>query len=101
MGREASANSDRVILTNDNPRSEDPMQIIEGIKLGMTGDYQIKPDRLEAIEEALDGSHDIIFLAGKGSEDYYIDSRGWHYDMSDYKLLKRACEKKNYVLIST
>ena len=100
MGQEATRLSDCVILTNDNPRGEDPMEIIEGIKMGMSGDYKIEVDRQLAIEYGLSNSNDIIFLAGKGSEDYYIDSKGWHYNMSDYNLLKRACEKKNYTLLS-
>jgi len=100
MGSTASRLSDHVILTNDNPRSEDPRLIIEGIRVNMADNYKIIFDRLKAIEAALDNSHDIIFLAGKGSEDYYIDSKGWHAGMSDRELLKRACNKKSYKMFS-
>ncbi len=65
------------ILTNDNPRQEDPLKIISDIVVGLqksTGRYLIEPDRGKAIslacEEARAG--DIVLLAGKGHEDYQV-----------------------------
>ena len=75
MGEIAGNMADFTIITSDNPRNEDPMDIINDIETGMkkTNGLYIKiPDRKEAIryamKEALDG--DVIILAGKGHEDY-------------------------------
>jgi UDP-N-acetylmuramoyl-L-alanyl-D-glutamate--2,6-diaminopimelate ligase len=83
MGRVAARLSDRVILTSDNPRSEDPLSIIEQIEAGVkeavrhgarTDGYEVRPDRRKAIERAVElaGSGDAIVLAGKGHEDYQL-----------------------------
>ncbi|MEJ2111474.1 MAG: UDP-N-acetylmuramoyl-L-alanyl-D-glutamate--2,6-diaminopimelate ligase, partial [Acidobacteriota bacterium] len=61
----------------DNPRSEDPLRIIDDIEAGMNesgGNYQIIPDRREAIEKAVSsaGKGDVVVIAGKGHEDYQI-----------------------------
>ena len=76
MGRVASQYADFVVLTNDNPRSEDPDLIIKEIRQGMPEDshlYSIA-DRREAIQHALNhaNANDIILIAGKGHEDYQI-----------------------------
>ena len=73
MGEIATSFSDYVIITSDNPRSEDPLDIIRDIAAGTTtDDYLVEPDRREAIRKAVamakDG--DIILIAGKGHEDY-------------------------------
>jgi len=77
MGRIAAENADFVIVTSDNPRTEEPQAIIDEILTGMTDTQtpmQMIPDRPEAIEWAIthhkDG--DVIVLAGKGHEDYQI-----------------------------
>lgn len=74
MGRAASQYADRVIITSDNPRSEDPLAIIEEIARGVTQDeHCIKlVDRKEAIHKALAlaTEDDIVLIAGKGHEDY-------------------------------
>ena len=78
MGGIAAALADRVWLTSDNPRSEDPAAIIEEIAAGVTppppGGYARYPDRREAIHEALDWARpgDTVVLAGKGHEAYQI-----------------------------
>lgn len=77
MGRIASTLADKVIVTTDNPRSENPREIIEDIKkgLGQLGsDCCIVPDRKEAIERAIYESQkdDIILIAGKGHEKYQL-----------------------------
>jgi UDP-N-acetylmuramoyl-L-alanyl-D-glutamate--2,6-diaminopimelate ligase len=77
MGRIASTLADKVIVTTDNPRSENPFDIIEDIKrgLGQLGsDCYIIPDRKEAIERAISEAErdDIVLIAGKGHEKYQL-----------------------------
>ena len=77
MGRIAQANADLVIVTSDNPRTEDPMDIIGDILKGMhedLGNLKVIPDRIKAIEWAIENHQDgdVIILAGKGHEDYQI-----------------------------
>jgi UDP-N-acetylmuramoyl-L-alanyl-D-glutamate--2,6-diaminopimelate ligase len=70
MGAAASGLADRVVVTSDNPRSEDPLAIIEEIAAGIDGDYEIEPDRAAAIAAALEqaGEGDVVVIAGKGHE---------------------------------
>ena len=77
MGRVACELSDRVIITSDNPRFEDPAGIIDEIEKGVKGkffNYSIEPDRLKAIGKALKfaSKDDIVVIAGKGHENYQI-----------------------------
>ncbi len=74
MGRVASSGADLVIVTSDNPRSEDPRAIIDEILLGVPSDSRqaviVEPDRAIAIEAAfrLARPEDVVVLAGKGHE---------------------------------
>ncbi len=72
MGRVAEAHADRIVVTSDNPRSEDPRVIIDEICAGLRFRDQamIEVDRKKAIEKALDKSAegDIVLLAGRGHE---------------------------------
>lgn len=75
MGRIAAELADYVVVTNDNPRFEEPMAIIRDIVSGMAGAegrYEIEPDRRAAIALAMDraGEGDILVLCGKGHEVY-------------------------------
>jgi UDP-N-acetylmuramoyl-L-alanyl-D-glutamate--2,6-diaminopimelate ligase len=72
MGRIAEQLADVVILTNDNPRHEDPASIINEIATGMQTTPSAVPDRTQAIRAALSeaGAGDIVLVAGKGHEDY-------------------------------
>ncbi len=75
MGKAAEENSDLVIVTSDNPRTEDPELIIREITGGLTGsNHEIIPDREEAIARAMAEARegDIVVIAGKGHEDYQI-----------------------------
>lgn len=77
MGRIASELADFVIVTSDNPRTEQPNAIIADIVDGMTGTdtpYVVVENRIEAIHYAMDHaqSGDVIILAGKGHETYQI-----------------------------
>ena len=83
MGRVASEMADFVIVTSDNPRSEQPMDIINDIMSGVCDGAlcTVIEDRRAAIEYALKNARrgDIILLAGKGHEEYVIDKTGRHY----------------------
>lgn len=70
MGAAASAGSDHVYLTSDNPRSEDPAAILEQIAAGVSGPATIEGDRARAIEAALQDARpgDVVLIAGKGHE---------------------------------
>jgi UDP-N-acetylmuramoyl-L-alanyl-D-glutamate--2,6-diaminopimelate ligase len=70
MGRIASELADLVIVTSDNPRSEDPLAIIEEIVSGLEGEPEVVPDRRAAIERAIElaASGDVVVIAGKGHE---------------------------------
>jgi len=72
MGRIAEQFADVVILTNDNPRHEDPASIINEIATGMQTTPSAVPDRTQAIRAALSETRagDIVLVAGKGHEDY-------------------------------
>lgn len=87
MAKVATGLSDRVIITSDNPRNEDPEQIIKEMKEGLDLDDMIKTltitDRREAIVAAckLAGNNDVILLAGKGHENYQeIQGVKHHFD---------------------
>ena len=70
MGRIAAELSDVPIVTSDNPRSEDPLAIIQEILAGMDGDQEVEPDRRAAIAKAvgLAQEGDVVVIAGKGHE---------------------------------
>ncbi|HZK79116.1 MAG TPA: cyanophycin synthetase, partial [Gemmatimonadaceae bacterium] len=75
MGRAAEEGADVVVLTDDNPRTEDPAQILDDIESGMTpGRHKRIEGRKAAIEYALSEAHqgDVVLLAGKGHETYQI-----------------------------
>ncbi|MFH1888604.1 MAG: UDP-N-acetylmuramoyl-L-alanyl-D-glutamate--2,6-diaminopimelate ligase [Candidatus Omnitrophota bacterium] len=79
MGQAASELADHVIITSDNPRSEDPIKIIEDIEKGIRKDnYVIIPDRKEAIEKSISmaGRDDIVLIAGKGHENKQVFKSG-------------------------
>ena len=70
--------ADRIVITSDNPRTEDPTQIINDILTGVPADARsraaVVPDRAHAIQQIVHDAqpHDIVLLAGKGHEDYQI-----------------------------
>ncbi|HHX87155.1 MAG TPA: UDP-N-acetylmuramoyl-L-alanyl-D-glutamate--2,6-diaminopimelate ligase, partial [Firmicutes bacterium] len=75
MGEVAGRYSDLSIVTNDNPRGEDPDQIFREIEPGLrSAEYMIVPDRQEAIYEALRMARqgDLVIIAGKGHEGYQV-----------------------------
>lgn len=81
MGEAAGSLSDLVVLTSDNPRSEDPLRIINDVMVGLqktNANYRSEPDREKALEIAIDEARpgDIILLAGKGHETYQVLREG-------------------------
>ena len=76
MGEVASKFADYVIVTSDNPREEDPIEIIKDIQKGLTIDskFFIEPERSLAIQLAIEKAkkNDVVLIAGKGHEDYQI-----------------------------
>ncbi|HID94554.1 MAG TPA: UDP-N-acetylmuramoyl-L-alanyl-D-glutamate--2,6-diaminopimelate ligase [Candidatus Latescibacteria bacterium] len=84
MGEIASRLADLCFITSDNPRNEDPETIIEDIISGVVKrNYEIAPDRREAIRKALEVAErdDVVVIAGKGHENYQIiGERTVHFD---------------------
>jgi UDP-N-acetylmuramoyl-L-alanyl-D-glutamate--2,6-diaminopimelate ligase len=86
MGHAAGQGSDEVVITSDNPRSEDPVGIVLAIEDGLkpTGvSYSVEIDRRSAIARALGlaVASDAVLIAGKGHEDYQIFAdRTIHFD---------------------
>jgi UDP-N-acetylmuramyl-tripeptide synthetase len=76
MGAAAAAAADVVVVTSDNPRTEDPLQIIDQVAAGARAARVLitEPDRAAAIRRAIDeaAAEDVIVIAGKGHEDYQI-----------------------------
>ncbi len=76
MGGIASKFADFVVITSDNPRQEDPNEIIQDIEKGITFDSEIsiEPERSIAIQQAIAKAtkNDVVLIAGKGHEDYQI-----------------------------
>lgn len=93
MGKVAEHLADSVIVTSDNPRSESPASIIQGILSGMKTTPQVEMDRAEAILQAIQSAdeNDIVLVAGKGHEEYQEVAGVKHY-FSDAAQVKAALE---------
>jgi len=102
MGRAAVEHSDIVVLTSDNPRTEDPMAILREVEVGVREalqrrtqvEYHLVADRREAIAKAvrLARPGDIVLIAGKGHEDYQIiGTKKFHFD--DREVAREAIQQ--------
>ena len=95
MGKIATELSDISIITNDNPRTEDPQKIFSDILKGInsSSNYEIIPGRKDAIKKActLSGEKDLILIAGKGHETYQIIGTTRHH-FDDFEELKKFDE---------
>jgi len=86
MGAIAASFSDLCVVTSDNPRTEDPLKIIEDVLAGTRqghAEHLVEPDRRKAIETALSQARkgDFVLVAGKGHETYQIfKDRTIHFD---------------------
>lgn len=97
MGKIAQDNSNISIITSDNPRFENEMDIIDDILKGMNtklDNYLIIQDRKEAIKKAIEiyEKQDLIIIAGKGHEDYQIKGNKKYY-FDDKKIAKEILDK--------
>ena len=118
MGKAAALGSDWAVVTSDNPRTEDPLRILEEVEDGIretgrprltpedlaageeSGGYFVIPDRCEAISRTIGAARpgDVILIAGKGHEDYQIlGARKIHFDDREEALaaLKVRKEKRD------
>jgi UDP-N-acetylmuramoyl-L-alanyl-D-glutamate--2,6-diaminopimelate ligase len=97
MGEVACEHSDRVIFTSDNPRSEDPQEILREMETGLSSAARRKyisiTDRKEAIKTAVSMSkpEDIVLIAGKGHEKYQ-EIKGVKHHFDDKEILKEMFE---------
>jgi UDP-N-acetylmuramoyl-L-alanyl-D-glutamate--2,6-diaminopimelate ligase len=100
MARICSEKSDRIILTSDNPRSEDPEDIIKDMKSGISPENMRKvisiTNREEAIRAACHMAQpgDIILVAGKGHEKYQ-EIKGVKLPFDDLEILKAMLQNTN------
>jgi UDP-N-acetylmuramoyl-L-alanyl-D-glutamate--2,6-diaminopimelate ligase len=94
MGAVVSRLADRVVVTSDNPRSEDPLRIIEAIRRGISGACEVEPDRAKAIEAAIAGAadEDVVLIAGKGHETYQ-EIAGRRLEFSDAVVAREALRR--------
>jgi UDP-N-acetylmuramoyl-L-alanyl-D-glutamate--2,6-diaminopimelate ligase len=98
MAAIACEKSDKVILTSDNPRSEDPNQILSEMEKGIPGQHFKKvltiEDRAQAIKTAISMAEkgDIILIAGKGHEKYQ-EIKGVKYDFDDFRITQDFFQK--------
>lgn len=102
MGGAAVEQSDVVVLTSDNPRTEDPMAILREVEVGVREAlqrrphvaYRMIPDRRDAIGSAINEarSGDMVLIAGKGHEDYQIiGTKRFHFD--DREVAREAIQR--------
>ena len=91
MGAAAAAGADKVVVTSDNPRMEEPADIINDILPAVPHPEHVETDRRSAIGYAIQhaSANDIILIAGKGHETYQ-DVQGQKHYFSDFDEAKKA-----------
>jgi UDP-N-acetylmuramoyl-L-alanyl-D-glutamate--2,6-diaminopimelate ligase len=99
MGEVSSRLADLTIVTSDNPRFEEPMDIINDILTGVhkaDGAYVTIPDRKEAIRYCMDHGQagDVVILAGKGHEDYQ-EIQGVKHHMDERELIEEILHERS------
>ena len=98
MGKIATSLSDKVIFTSDNPRNEDPLEIInqmlEGVSEKNMRKVETELNRKKAIQKACSSSNDIILVAGKGHEKYQIEGDKKR-EFDDKKILIKSLKTIN------
>lgn len=97
MGEVSGNLADLTVITSDNPRNEEPLEIIADIRSGIgrtSGQYVEIPDRKEAIRYVIKNGQpgDVIVLAGKGHEDYQ-EIKGVKYPMDERVLIREIMEE--------
>jgi UDP-N-acetylmuramoyl-L-alanyl-D-glutamate--2,6-diaminopimelate ligase len=97
MAAVAEKNADVIVVTSDNPRTEDPDAIIADVVAGLSNPNAetvfIEPDRAKAIKLAIDQTqpNDIVLIAGKGHEDSQVIGTEKHH-FSDFEEAQKALE---------
>ena len=93
LGKVASKLADEVIITSDNPRSENPRNIINEIAAAADANYYIEEDRAMAIYRAISSARkgDIVLIAGKGHE-MYQEIRGQRLPFSDTEVARQVLQ---------
>jgi UDP-N-acetylmuramoyl-L-alanyl-D-glutamate--2,6-diaminopimelate ligase len=96
MGAAAAQNADRVIVTSDNPRSEDPASIVEQILAGTGGDVEHEVDRRKAIALAIEtaAAGDVVVIAGKGHEQGQEFENGRKEPFDDVTVAREALRSR-------
>jgi UDP-N-acetylmuramoyl-L-alanyl-D-glutamate--2,6-diaminopimelate ligase len=95
MGDVASRLADAVVITSDNPRSEDPQAIVDGVMAGAAANATAVVDRAEAIRQTIERADvgDVVVIAGKGHEPYQ-EIRGVRHPFSDIAQAVTALEAR-------
>jgi UDP-N-acetylmuramyl-tripeptide synthetase len=98
MGETVAKTADFAVITSDNPRFEDPLDIISDIEKGFrrfSARYVVVPDRKRALEYALDTLQrgDVLLVAGKGGERYQ-EIMGIKYPFNDQDIIEKLIEQK-------
>jgi len=95
MGAVAARLADEVLVTSDNPRSEDPLAIISQIEKGIAGKHEVEPDRAQAIAKAIANAEakDVVLVAGKGHETYQ-EVKGRRAHFSDEEQVRAALARR-------
>jgi UDP-N-acetylmuramoyl-L-alanyl-D-glutamate--2,6-diaminopimelate ligase len=101
MGEVSSSMADFTIVTSDNPRFEEPQDILNDIVVGVEkgpGKYIAILDRKEAIRYAIEHAEegDVIVIAGKGHEDYQ-EIKGVKHHMDDRELIREAANEVKHI----
>lgn len=99
MGETVAKTADFSILTSDNPRYEDPLDIISAIEKGyrrFSVRYVVVPDRKAALDYAIDflKKGDVLLVAGKGGEEYQ-EIMGIKYEFNDHTVIEKLIERKS------
>jgi UDP-N-acetylmuramoyl-L-alanyl-D-glutamate--2,6-diaminopimelate ligase len=96
MGEIAARLADRVIVTSDNPRSEDPEEIIAEILAGIDPEVEHDSDRRAAIEAAIAGAGpgDVVVIAGKGHEQGQEFEHGRKIPFDDVAVARAALQRR-------
>ena len=99
MGKISASIADHSVITSDNPRTEDPDQIITDIVVGLPNgtNYDLIPDRRKAIDHAIDLAEvgDLIAIAGKGHEPYQ-EINGVRFDFDDREVAAKSLERLRF-----
>ena len=95
MGAAAVQGADKVVVTSDNPRLENPQDIINDILPAVPAPEYVEADRAAAIRYAVEraATNDIILIAGKGHENYQ-DVQGVKHHFSDFEIAEKALAER-------